>query len=318
MYMKRRYRHIGPPTCSKRPIALLFLAHSGVTQGPAWEKWRTASKYDFLIHFYVHANEQVRYGKDFVEKYRVPFTVKTEWYDLSLVTAYIKSAKHIVSSMPSIEIVYLVSGSDVPLRCADELFEFDRHSRIAFTGDITFNNFPIHTQWVHLRSEHIWQLPQPGKFEKKYKKYVDDDTAPDEWVVGALLRKIPVHHHDPSKALGPSHSQALSYDIIINEPLTDMERADSKSPSPVLWTSYTKKRRIIRNGRRVPMDFEEVLQESSEDGFFFFRKAGEAIKYEDYVLYHRPHFTWVRKTPNDVVFQLEKAKPEDREGDSFN
>jgi hypothetical protein len=118
---------------SAKPVVLLFLAHAGVAQPTAWQKWKSGAPPGKIL-FVVHANAKTYEKDEFARKYGIleakDRVAITKWCDKSLVFAQQAGIRYILKHWPDMAMIYLVSGDSVPIREAAELIALEEQSRL--------------------------------------------------------------------------------------------------------------------------------------------------------------------------------------------
>lgn len=203
----------------KKDIAILFLAHAGVSQGKLWEAWRNSNpRRKNHIHFFVHTGGNSIIDDSFVQKYDIDGKVKTRWGDDSLVLAYQEGLRHILThGSESIRIIHFVSGMDIPIQTVERVFResktrFRKISDESNTQRLLFripkkskaklyisaSDFVSHQQWHSISRKHAaiiadfdFSLFAPWDFlfgdlgkDLKAKRL----AIPDEYYVGTVLK----------------------------------------------------------------------------------------------------------------------------------
>lgn len=112
---------------SDSKIIILMLAHTGVTQPAFWSKWRSLSHDSSKIVFRVHAPKDPQYGKEFCNENSIGFyNENTDWCDANLVYVFLQCIESILKEFYNKNnknnIIYFVSGFDIPIVPADALF----------------------------------------------------------------------------------------------------------------------------------------------------------------------------------------------------
>lgn len=129
-------------------IALFFLAHDGISLPATWNRWR--AKAPDKIVFYAMSPKKYE-GFKSLEPYS-----KTAWCHPSLVYAYLNGLKQILKDdeKKEIAVIYLVSGTDIPIRSAEFLLSLRPKTRICPAGTAELRLDTEKTQRVDLM--HQW------------------------------------------------------------------------------------------------------------------------------------------------------------------
>ena len=114
-------------------IHVIFLAHKGISQPHLWDEWKSG---EMDIAFYVYTNKLLHkdyiHSKDFCDKYRPLnkygneiFLGDTQWGSFSLVYETLKAWHYVcdTTNVKSNDLVFLVSGDDIPVRSASVLLQ---------------------------------------------------------------------------------------------------------------------------------------------------------------------------------------------------
>lgn len=214
-------------------VVVLCLAHNGVHQPLAWRYWWNACSQKHRLKFIVHSPESAMHNPRFCydNRLNLPFP-PTQWCTPSLVMAYISAVRHILDSMyptpPSM--IYLVSGSDIPVCPADKMLEQDAYNRVCVVSDSAVR------QWKALTGKTARRLVDfmtPEWFEATNKRLLEGYilrkkywSCPDEAWVYDVLRQI---REDVPTDYGSDEERCYTLAMM----------SSFKNVSPVTWTSLS-------------------------------------------------------------------------------
>ena len=241
-----------------RRICLLFLAHDHVQNPYLWTLWRAQAGHESsALQFYVYDSNNRQHLPGWM---RVPFSVTTAWNTPSLVTAHMASLRHILASDTTVQIVYLVSGYDVPIVCPSILLGTDitksrvqceqlEQYRVTATHcrppDEEYTTFAIGSQWVATSRELAAMLVTVDfTVLEKYRTYLTkrygmrNNISPDEFYLPTMIR-------------------TQNWEVL-NTAITGQEKRKSTDSSPITWYSLDRLRSAIISQSKT---------------FFFFRKV---------------------------------------------
>jgi len=266
-------------------VGILFLAHDGVANPGVWESW-LASDPSVDVRFFVFCNESVRHGRAFVERHDLGVRCPTAWGTSSIVRATVLCYRKIYDGFPEVAVVYLVSGSCVPLQ--PPRFFFERSAPGSFyydfrpfsslvqyvpAGPVKRNplwsrgpRWPLlrrhlrcHLQWCALSREHVRAVVEFPGLDWLYEEgdRVREVWCPDEWVLGTVLSLC--------GARG-----------VRDRPTTDHVRERFEDEHPVTWSSWRVPRRFYEpwEDREVVCSLARRVAEARGHGYLFFRKVG--------------------------------------------
>lgn len=196
---------------SSRNVVLVFLAHDGITQPKVWELWHSMCSYKDRLHLYIHCPNEHNPASALFKKVALPFGT-TAWCQASLPFEHLRAIKFAMSNLKfnsATECLYcMVSGTDVPLRSADCLFECDYSTMIWMHQG---NNWTLqpnppsydtikHSQWMILASSEAniiinECLKDDYSSTDEFKNYVVEilchtrglQSCPDETLIGRIL-----------------------------------------------------------------------------------------------------------------------------------
>jgi hypothetical protein len=204
-----------------KPIAVLFLAHAGVAQGPLWEAWRQSdTRFAKHVHFYVHTGGNDVMNDPFVTAHRIHGADQpTRWGDHSLVLAYQEGLRHILQDRIDITMIHFVSGADIPLQSLRRVFEeaktrfrcvedqkFFRRPKTPTKNGVEPKTYTAHQQWHCILRDHAALIAdfdfadfatwdRHFRAEGKVYELRGGTTAvPDEYYVGTALRHLMGHN----------------------------------------------------------------------------------------------------------------------------
>ena len=283
-------------------IAILFLAHNGVTQPELWEDWK-AEVSPKKIQFFVHANEGVELKDPFVCKYNIPpkyRIYKTKWCDSSLVWAFQTSIQYILELYKEeLSVIYFVSGDAIPIRPSSHLIQLPPRTRFCLTerGLISslkknkckqpFNfeqsyfkerDIIEHTQFLSISKEHaiLFSKFNLNHFNKldEYATICSDNYCPDK---GQIKLQCPDEYFVGSvlKSMGVRNNQfCLSCDLMF------AYRSNRLNCSPILWTNWTDVFEVDEQnemGQAFKFNLQQAIEYAAETGTYFLRKIASSV-----------------------------------------
>lgn len=297
---------------------IFFLAHSGVTQPEVWERW--IEGYRSKIIYRIFCNEEY-VNNEFMKGRVLPFHMKTGWGELNLVKVLQKGYKKIIKEVEDVfdedvDLISLVSGFDVPIMSAKKYLELPNYSYIVDNGEVEYfftgrKPLPLYqsTQWMHLTSSHAELIAhadvtaiaeQLDKYNEKMHKYNIKHNLPpmqkqvyDEIIPMTILKRAGLKIFARDKVPLPSDSSVSStefyMDVAVDEPLSDFERKHQNDPSPIQWEDLDSLRTVDRGNDNIVEQEEksltDVLTESHEQEFVFFRKIKKDVQILDFLIY---------------------------------
>ncbi|KAM3578146.1 hypothetical protein VYU27_000242 [Nannochloropsis oceanica] len=204
---------------TSRCVGILFLAHDGVANPSLWEKWRESDPaFASRIRFFVFRNEAISHTSTFANQNDLLLRMRTKWCCSSIVRATVKSLDAILTKDADVEIIYIVSGFDIPIQPPSAFFttravvtEGVPKSVVPFQTVLAFTpgedapfkvakgwgkknedvrqSVVCHVQWCGLARDHaqrIVEFPELDRFLDIGNK-MSKACCPDEWVLGTIL-----------------------------------------------------------------------------------------------------------------------------------
>ena len=237
---------------SPRKVAIVFLAHEGITQPNVWKLWHDMCTYKDYLYYFVHCPEHYRPADPLFNWIPIPFG-ETKWCQSSIVYEHLRALKmsiHAISQVPHseedpIQCLYcMISGADIPIRSADFLFECVYKNRINFTGGRGYKSIISHTQWMILAHQEANLIT--------YYSLNDDLSAKDnfiEIIVKILCNKRPVQSCPDESLIGN-----ILYRIL---PETNRDEFIEKNSGLVttLFKGFTHQREYIRYTNTSPINW---------------------------------------------------------------
>lgn len=110
-------------------MVVCFIGHQGVWHPKAWEAWRDQYHESHpqanrdSIQFVVHADQRIRYGRNFTNRYRVLNPIATTWGGASIVTAIIHTLKSAISMWPNALRFVVLTGDAMPIARASSYIQ---------------------------------------------------------------------------------------------------------------------------------------------------------------------------------------------------
>jgi hypothetical protein len=219
---------------------IFCIAHAGITQIDVWSAWLTAQNIQMRVFcpagFAVPRNAR-----------RMPFYFATQWGSPQLVYVLQEGYRHILNEFIDVEMIYLVSGFDIPVGITLE----HTKSQIAFTRSgnghhqnrrdkmmeirtkdllsygLTQQPSYIATQWIHLTGVHakliadfpMWKMQLlHSKLRHTYSHYGKNMPVADEYWPWTILTQC-----------------GVTLDNVNDCICTQQDRARPHDPSPILW-----------------------------------------------------------------------------------
>ena len=229
---------------SRDDIVVLCLAFDGVTQPIIWRYWWDLCINKENLKFIVHSPspyEKEIHNPEFCyyNRLNLPFR-ETEWCTPSIVMAYIDALKYIIEVLyqnrPP-KMIYLVSGSHIPITPAEEIFKKPVKDYICIGG---VRRYDQHEQWVGLTGKTASKLcvhMDENWFKQKIIEYPfslsdDYDTCPDETYILMALYELEIYVSEDSDE-ARSHN-CYSY----------QQRRCHDDASPIEWKSICEREDI--------------------------------------------------------------------------
>jgi len=271
-----------------------FLAHDGVKQPDVWAKWLAACTTERRrVVARVFCNES-RMGPFENERW-IGFYQATAWGTPSLVHVLQRGYRAILDEFPSVDMIYLVSGYDIPImspelfaslptkksfvplnagipRMRPSAYKSLQISRLGHGAQPSFQS----VQWLHLTGEHaaiVARTPLAPFVE--WVQWLNRDGATyvyDEAVPPAMLEL----------SLGMRFGSPQWRKAFVDEPLTAFIRREEGDPSPIEWRSFDERiltEEVVDNVRQE-YSLERAIREFRDDEFVFFRKVTDSVAFE--------------------------------------
>jgi hypothetical protein len=219
----------------------------------------------------------------------LPFHLKTGWAKISLVEAQCLGYKYILQEFggpQNVEMIYFVSGYDIPIMSAKKLLEMPPISRIPILEMFDFKaysrnrvfTFVRSVQWIHLTgyvAELLGSLSKKsiksiGKRLDNYNKNKGRPDVYDEIIPATILKILGVRFSEQ----GHKYSAA-------DDALTDFERHENDNPSPIEWSSLDQKIRIATEQGHRKRSLRQIIVEDMKDEFVFFRKVKSNVVFSN-------------------------------------
>jgi hypothetical protein len=126
--------HHGRPSDPDRKSSpgLLFVAHDGIANPELWMRWN--AEHGNAVRMFVFANADVKLASPEWESLRLKTRVATKWGDRSIAHATQATVAEILTMVPPIDVIYVVSGADIPIQSAATLCAAPPDTRIAYHG----------------------------------------------------------------------------------------------------------------------------------------------------------------------------------------
>jgi len=195
---------------TSRHVVLVFLAHDGITQPKVWELWHNMCSFRDNLKFFVHCPIDKVPESTLFNRLDLSFG-NTAWCQPSLVFEHLRAIKKTMQTLhfnSETECLYcLVSGTDIPLRNADCLFncKYETMIRMLYPQYWNYVGYPSyshlkHSQWMVLASSEAniiinECIKDDYSATSEFKKYVMDilcysqgfKSCPDETIIGRIL-----------------------------------------------------------------------------------------------------------------------------------
>lgn len=284
---------------------VFFMAHAGITQVLSWIQWRLSLPVPEHVAFRVFCPPSFVMPEPHFK--RLPYYYETHWGSPSIIYAQMDGYAHILKEFPSVDMVFLVSGSCVPIASADTFLKIlnlnkshvpftrsgngghaNRKDKLyevkpSFLKSLSLNVQPEHStlQWLHLTRPHIqyliafplWKmLSIHSTLEITYKLRGKKVPVPDEYWPWFILR-----------------NSGICYADIIDKTLTEQDREYSTSPSPITWHSLDLSRKVYDGYDTIKQEeifslvnLRSIVQECSSQGSLFYRKVGIGVNFLEF------------------------------------
>jgi hypothetical protein len=129
-----------------KDVTVLLMAHQGVPQPALWEAWLELCPPGGTVRLATFAWEPpVQYESAFLRQHDLGLRAETGWGDFNLVKATVACLELVLRRHPETEMVYVVSGMDIPVL----------HPRV-------FLNLPCHTHYMPIENS---TRPPPALLE---------------------------------------------------------------------------------------------------------------------------------------------------------
>lgn len=144
------------PRRSKEMVkaVVLFIAHAGLTQCTRWLHWHLGHQ-DVALRIFCRPNYPL-YG-DFE---RLPFFFETSWGSPQLVYVQQESYRHILKEFPEVQMIFMVSGSDIPIEPIEKLLEI-ADQKTSYIPKVRNEDGSLHTM-LRLMPKH-WPQDASGE-----------------------------------------------------------------------------------------------------------------------------------------------------------
>jgi hypothetical protein len=247
---------------SPHKVAIVFLAHDGILQPNVWKLWHEMCSYRDHLYYFVHCPEHLRPTDPLFNYIPAPIG-PTGWCQTSIVYEHLRALKMSMyaisrtqhSTEEPIQCLYcMLSGSDIPLRSADFLFECEYKTRFKFTYDgyishVSYNQWMILAQYeanlivnYSLTDDYTATdkfITQVLKFLCGKRKLQD---CPDELLIGNILYTI-LSEVDSSLL----NNKQLFYNkynglitLLFKGLTTQLEYMGYTKTSPINWYTYNR------------------------------------------------------------------------------
>ena len=273
---------------------ILFIAHAGLSQCMQWLHWHLGNP-DVALKIFCRPDYPL-YGSF----ERLPFFYETTWGSPQLVYVQQEAYQHILQEHPETKMIFMVSGNDIPivsiekvLEIADQgqsyvpkirgddgcLLKMARLMPKCWPQDISKDQkdqdviMPKYQsiQWIHLTANHarliadfpLWKLQCiHTKMQDLYNEQGLRPPIADEYWAITILSQFKI--------------------CCIDKTLTEQDRMEKYSPSPILWESYSEKKRIFIGSINGKDTYEittlaQTIEEAVKNGALFYRKISKNL-----------------------------------------
>jgi hypothetical protein len=221
---------------------IFCIAHTGISQNQIWSLW--LKRCGIQMRVFCPVGTVLPEGAA-----RLPFYFATQWASPQLVYVLQEGYRSILNEFPDLEMIYLVSGLDIPV-CGPEALRHTK-SQIAFTrsgighhqnrrdkvlqirtkdlanyGLVKQPSY-MSTQWIHLTSKHarliadfpMWRMQLlHSKLRHTYAHYYRPMPVADEYWPWTILTQC-----------------GVSIDDVEDTICTQQDRMHPNDPSPIVW-----------------------------------------------------------------------------------
>lgn len=267
-------------------IVVIFLAHKGVSQPHLWEEWMSSSPTDISIRFYAYTNpilhRNYSHSQEFCDKYRprdedgnAIFLGPTQWGSFSLVYETLKAWSHVCHAPDADpnELVFLVSGDDIPIRSAQVLLQPNwRNKDFVCHKRSSHQDIWHHAQWMGLRISTIRKilrrvpLDNVDRLVDMWKRVLEIEPKLDYNISSDELFLYVLNQQQPRMP-----SRCISFYLF----------APGNVLSPIEWKSFLGKRKVSLREHDIKLNLHEVLLDleynrmggGDYDYILFFRKV---------------------------------------------
>jgi hypothetical protein len=109
-----------------KEVAVLLMAHAGVPQPALWEAWLALCPPDKNLRLAIFTHKApVKYESAFLREHELPLHMTTGWGDFALVKATVYSIELVLRQHPGVEMVFVVSGMDIPVQHPNDFFALE-------------------------------------------------------------------------------------------------------------------------------------------------------------------------------------------------
>jgi hypothetical protein len=264
--------------------AIFFFAHAGISRVYQWLHWHMGCP---EVALRVFCPPQTILPEIFV---KLPFFYETCWGSPQLVYVQQEAYKCILNEFPDLGMIFMVSGSDIPVASIDSLLEISnqgqsylpftrsgiggharRRDKLPFIDTTMIGMKPPSyqtLQWVHLTRKHAQKIAEFPLWKLQYihthlqyacNLYGKCMPVADEYWVWTILSQE-------------------SIDDICDRSLTEMDRESPTSSSPITWSSNEETRRVlILSGKDGDIydtiTLSDALRYAQTHGALFYRKV---------------------------------------------
>ena len=278
---------------SPHKIAIVFLAHDGISQPNVWRLWHEMCTYKEHLYYFVHCPEDLRPTDPLFNWIPAPIG-PTGWCQTSIVYEHLRALKMSMygisqtsHSIEPIQCLYcMLSGSDIPIRSADFLFECQYKTRFKFTYD-GYTSHISYNQWMILAQDEANLIVNyslnddftaTDKFITQVLKFLCGkrklQDCPDELIIGNILYTI-LSEIDSSLLTNkqPFYNKYNGLITLLFKGLTtEYKYMRYTRTSPINWYTYN---------RIIPIENANQYIYSDRQHPFYKRQTNDKIKKSD-------------------------------------
>jgi len=254
----------------RRIVAILFLAHQGVSQSGVWKVWKNKMDEFFDIRYHVVCPENPLYGASFCRTHRLTLMGPTAWGSFSIVYETIRALCQLYTEYNAEERffrLFIVSGSDIPIQDL-RAFDFIDREVIGMRAIPSTNEFK-HSQWMCLTPLFLTHI---------YDRYHDMNYI----LLILFYQCLLTLQSYPNLAPDEIWLNFVEYDrrrFSTRHILLPFYHDSNLPISPITWNDLRLKQYRREDGKGMRMNLVEAIYLSRSRGYCFFRKVGPTVRF---------------------------------------